>query len=133
MKYRPNPLLNEAIEITNDLGDVTFIGAVAVFMHTNEGRESRDLDFIIAYEITDEKLLKKGYIKYDNNKNGYPTPRGIFIVDIYRNDAINEIPIETITRTAEKFEIPSKRGRTKAVRVVKLEVLITMKYRANRE
>lgn len=59
MKYRPNPLLNEAIEITNDLADVTFIGAVAVFMHTIEGRESRDLDFIIAYKITDEELLKK--------------------------------------------------------------------------
>jgi len=131
MKYRYNPLLNEAIEITKDLGDVTFIGAVAVFMHTNEGRESRDLDFGIAYQITDEQLFEKGYIKYGKRKNGYSTPRPPFIVDIYRNGNINGISIDTITSTAEEFKIDTKR-RHAVVKAAKLEVLITMKYRANR-
>jgi hypothetical protein len=41
---------------------VTFIGATAVFLHTNVTRASQDLDFII--DITDRQLLEKGYIKY---------------------------------------------------------------------
>jgi hypothetical protein len=130
MIYRNNRnkfLFDEAAAITVDLDDVTFIGAIAVFMHTKQGRESRDLDFSIAYDITDEQLREKGYIKHGNGRNGYTSPRNI-IVDIYRNDPINRIPIKTITDTATEF--PSKRRRPKMVKAVNLEVLIIMKFRS---
>jgi hypothetical protein len=45
------------------------------FLHTNRDRGSQDLDFIINYDITDEELRRKGYIKYRDRKNGYSTPR----------------------------------------------------------
>ena len=48
-----HPLLREAILITKELGDVVFIGAVAILLHIGKGRarESRDLDFAIAHPI----------------------------------------------------------------------------------
>jgi hypothetical protein len=88
------------------------------------------LDFSIAYDITDEQLHTKGYIKYGSGKNGYTSPRNI-IVDIYKNEPINGISIQTITSTATEF--PSKRRRPKTVKVAKLEVLIVMKYRSRGE
>lgn len=116
-KYRHNPLLNEAIDVIDDLGDgVTFIGATAVFVHTNVVRASQDLDFII--DITDEQLLEKGYIKYRDRKNGYSTPRNNLIVDIYKDldEDISGIPTKTIVDSAEEFEIKAKRSRTNKVR-----------------
>ncbi|NHI04339.1 hypothetical protein DYY67_1197 [Candidatus Nitrosotalea sp. TS] len=56
-----HPLIREALEITQDLGPVTFVGAVAVFLHTKNTRESQDLDFAIMKPITREKLLDKNY------------------------------------------------------------------------
>lgn len=56
-----HPLIREALDITQDLGPVTFVGAVAVFLHTKNTRESRDLDFAIAKQITREELLDKKY------------------------------------------------------------------------
>jgi predicted nucleotidyltransferase len=104
------------------------------FLHTNRDRGSQDLDFIINYDITDEELRRKGYIKYRDRKNGYSTPRRTIFVDIYKNmnEAISGIPIRTIINTAEKFEINAKRGRINEVKAAKLEVLIVMKYNARR-
>lgn len=56
-----NPLIPEAVAITKDLGDVTFIGAVAVLLHLGRGRESQDLDFAILTPLTREGLEEKGY------------------------------------------------------------------------
>jgi len=52
-----NPYIEEAVLITKDLGDVTFVGAVAVFLHTKKSRESKDLDFVVAEQITREHLI----------------------------------------------------------------------------
>lgn len=133
-KYRHSPLLNEAIEVTNDLGSVTFIGAAAVFLHTNKDRGSQDLDFIIDYDATDEQLQEKRYIKYNDRRNGYTTKRKTIFVDIYKNTNadISGIPTKTIINTAERFEINAKRGRINELKAANLEVLIVMKYNARR-
>jgi len=71
-----NPLIQEAIDITNDLGDVTFIGAVAVLLHTKQGRESRDLDFVIGAPISKEELEQKRYFtRIENGKEVTRSPR----------------------------------------------------------
>ena len=55
------PLIKEAVCISQDLGDVTFVGAVAVMLHTGEQRQSQDLDFVVAKQITVDEFLDKGY------------------------------------------------------------------------
>ena len=42
------PLIREAAYITQDFGTATFVGAIAVMLHTNEQRQSQDLDFVVA-------------------------------------------------------------------------------------
>jgi hypothetical protein len=117
-----NELIREAIKITNDLVHVVFIGAVAVYLHTNAGRESRDLDFVVASNITDEELdNKEYYIFSENGKDRRYSPRQ-YKVDIFRYD-VNDIPIKTIIQTAV-----DKKG----VKVVSLEVLIVSKHRASK-
>jgi hypothetical protein len=129
--YYNNNLLNEVANITYDLGSVIFIGAVAIFLHIDGGlgRESRDLDCSIAYDITDEELLRKQYRRQPDGKNGYFTPRGEKL-DIYRGD-VNGISSSTITQTAEEFEIGSKNNKV-TVAAAGLEVLIVMKKRTGR-
>lgn len=71
------PIIREALNITNDLGPVTFVGAVAVILQTNELRQSQDIDFVIADEISNEELLNKQYrIVQENRKEKKYTPRG---------------------------------------------------------
>ncbi len=71
-----NPYIEEAVLITKDLGDVTFVGAVAVFLHTKKSRESKDLDFVVADQITREQFL---HLKYkfinENGKERIYTPK----------------------------------------------------------
>jgi hypothetical protein len=132
MKYRSNPLLNEAIEITDDLVNVVFFGAFGVYLHTNERRESQDLDCLIATSITNEDLFQKGYLKYGDRKNGYTTPRH-FIIDIFSDRDVNNIQIKTLMDTAKTFIINrgGKRGSVN-IKAVNLELLIIMKHRADR-
>ena len=101
---------------------VVFVGAVAVYLHTNMGRESRDLDFVVASNITDEELdKKKYYIFSENGKDRRYSPRN-YKVDIFTND-VNDIPVNTIFETAV-----DKKG----IKVASLEVLIVCKHRASK-
>jgi hypothetical protein len=122
-------LLDEACSISNDLGRVIFIGAVAIYLHTDGGleRRTRDFDCSIAYEVSDKWLESKRYIKNPNTRNEYRTPRDKKL-DIYKGD-ISRIPFGTIIERPEIFDIESRKVRVAAV---KLEVLILMKMRANR-
>jgi predicted nucleotidyltransferase len=125
-----HPLLREAILITKELGDVVFVGATAVLLHIGKtrARESRDLDFAIAYDISDESLFDKKYIKYPRSgKTEYYSPRG-FKLDIYTTD-LNHVPVSAIVDTANKFTL----DRYKTVKAASLEMLIILKYDANRE
>jgi hypothetical protein len=56
-----HPLIQEAIRITEDIGDVVFIVAVAIFLQTKATRESQDLDFAVAKELPAEILDEKRY------------------------------------------------------------------------
>lgn len=56
-----HPLIQEAIRITEDLGDVIFVGAVGIFLQTKATRESQDLDFAVAKELPAELLDEKRY------------------------------------------------------------------------
>lgn len=62
-----NPYIEEAVLITQDLGEVTFVGAVAVFLHTQKSRESQDLDFVVAEQITREEFLNLNYRFVEEN------------------------------------------------------------------
>ena len=55
-----HPLIQEAVKITQDLGDVVFIGAVGIFLQTKATRE-QDLDFAVAKELPAELLDEKRY------------------------------------------------------------------------
>ena len=75
-------LIREAVCISRDFGTTTFVGAVAVTLHTGEQRQSMDLDFAVAEQITSDKLLDKGYTvdQYSSKKF---TPRG-YKIDVYK-------------------------------------------------
>lgn len=123
-----HPLVREAIQITEELGPVTFVGAVAVFLHSKNTRESLDLDFAIANHMPKEDLLDKGYkIVTENGKEKTYTPRG-YKIDIYAVRPLNKIPIQTIIDTSRNFEV----AKGKTVNAMGLEALIVAKFRANR-
>lgn len=123
-----HPLVREALKITEDLGPVTFVGAVAVLLHAKNTRESRDLDFAMAKRITKEDLLEKGYKTVtEGGKEKVYTPRG-FKIDIYLDRPLNGIPIQTIIDTSHDFIV----SKGKIVNGMGLEALILAKFRANR-
>lgn len=124
------PIIREALNITNDLGPVTFVGAVAVILQTKELRQSQDIDFVIADEISNEELLNKQYkIVQENGKEKKYTPRG-YKIDMYSSRDLNDIPLQTIIDNAQAISI-DKKGST--VSAMSLETLIVSKFRANRE
>lgn len=121
------PLVSEALTVNEELGGVIFIGAIARYLHTNNLRESRDLDFAVAKPLSDEFLNSKGYNKFiENRKEIWRTPRGVKI-DIYTKD-VSKIPIEIIIRTAKDAKVGNK-----TVKVIGLEALIVAKHRAQRD
>jgi len=124
-----HPLVREALKITKELGPVTFVGAVAVFLHTKNTRESQDLDFAIAKPITRDELLDKGYRFFTRNgvEETY-TPRE-FKIDIYSERPLNDISIKTIIETSKDFDVDRKGS---IVNAMGLEALILAKFRANR-
>ncbi|HEX5457832.1 MAG TPA: hypothetical protein VFX64_05535 [Candidatus Nitrosotalea sp.] len=78
-----NPLVREAIEIEKDIGNVVLIGAASVMLHTKTGRSSKDLDFALTTELSDESLLNKGYVKFMDKRDSWQIPRH-FKVDFFR-------------------------------------------------
>lgn len=124
-----HPLIREALKITEELGPVTFVGAVAVFLHTKNTRESQDLDFVIAKPISREELLDKKYrFVVENGKEKTYTPRN-YKVDIYTDRPLNKIPIKTIIETSKDFVVDKKGNKVNAMG---LEALVLAKFRANR-
>jgi len=92
-------LVREALQITRELDNVVFVGAVAVYLYTKRNRTTRDLDFAVASKITKDELTRKGYhIFQEKGKDIRRSPRG-YKVDIFYRD-VSEIPVETIFQTA---------------------------------
>src|SRR5487761_262145 len=120
-------LLSEAASITNDIQEVVFVGSIAVFAHIGPHRQTSDIDFAIASTVSDERLLELGYKRFkESRKEVWYTPKGIKI-DFYRKD-VSAIPVSTVFRTA----IPFKVGKSEAIRVMCLELLLVSKLRASR-
>lgn len=125
-----NPYIEEAVLITKDLGDVTFVGAVAVFLHTKKSRESKDLDFVVADQITREQFL---HLKYkfinENGKERIYTPRN-YKIDVYHSRDLNNISLDKIIETRATIPVDKKKT---TVNAICLEGLIITKYRAGRD
>ena len=125
-----NPYIEEAVLITKDLGDATFVGAVAVFLHTGKSRESKDLDLVVAEQITREKFLDLNYrFIVENGKERTYTPRN-YKIDVYDSRDLSEIPLSRIIETRTTIKVDKKNT---VVNAICLEGLIVAKYRANRE
>lgn len=121
------PLVKEALKINSELPGVIFIGAIARYFHTNNLRESQDLDFAVVKPLSEKFLLGKKYNKFtENKKEIWRTPRGIKI-DIYPKD-VSGIPLDLIINTAKEFKIGKD-----VVMVIALEALIVAKNRAQRD
>lgn len=121
-----NPLMREAVEIAKDIGDVVLIGAAAVMLHAKMGRSSDDLDFVLTTELSDETLLDKGYIKLQNKRDSWQTPR-YFKVDFFRKD-VGGIPVKSILDMSTMIPVDTKN----TLRVISIECLIVAKSRADR-
>lgn len=125
-----NPYIEEAVLITQDLGDATFVGAVAVFLHTKKSRESQDLDFVVAEQITREEFLNLEYrFVEENGKERIYTPRN-YKIDVYDSRELNDISLQRIIETRATIPV-DKKGTT--VNTICLEGLIVTKHRANRD
>lgn len=124
-----NPYIEEAVLITKDLGDATFVGAVAVFLHTGKSRESKDLDLVVAEQIPRERFLDLNYrFINENGKERIYTPRN-YKIDVYDSRDLNEVPLERIIETRATIPV----GKNKTVNAICLEGLIVVKYRAKRD
>lgn len=120
-----HPRVQEALKITQDLGDVVFIGAVGIFLQTKATRESQDLDFAVAKELPAEFLDEKKYfMRKLKGKEARYTPRG-YKVDIYARD-VSGIPVERVITTARDIEV--RKGAT--LKAASVEVLLVSKFRA---
>ena len=122
-----NNLVNEAIQITKELGNVIFIGALATYMHTKNTRDSRDIDFVVENQIPDDELISKNYHKSMTRKQPWFTPRG-FKIDIYTR-GIPGVSLDKIIDNSKKFTIKNKGE----IRVLGLESLIIAKHKAARD
>ena len=123
-----NPFIKEAVYISQDFGTATFVGAIAVMLHTKEQRQSQDLDFVVAEQITTDELLDKGY-KIEQQGDKKFTPRG-YKIDIFSDRDLNGITLKYIIETAAVISV-DKKGTT--VNAISLEGLIVAKFRAGRD
>ena len=123
------PLVNEALAISRELGDVIFIGAIARYLYTKDLRESHDLDFAMEKPVSDEELLILNYKnEFRNGKEIWYTPRGIKI-DRYTKD-VSKIPLHQIIKNSKYIPVGNKGEK---LRAIGLESLIVAKHRAGRE
>lgn len=120
-----NPLVREAIEIAHDLGNVVVIGAVAVMVHTDKGRQSADVDIAMITQLSREEMISKEYFPIPDKRDSWYSPRKIK-VDIFRKD-VSGIPVETVINTAKPIEVDNHGT---ILKVASIEVLIVAKYRA---
>lgn len=122
------PIVREAVLISRDFEYATFVGAVAVMLHTGEQRQSMDLDFVVAAQVTVDEFLAKGYTIDPRNDDKF-TPRG-YKIDVYHGRDLNGIPLQDIIETAEAIRV-GKKGTT--VDAISLEGLVVAKFRAGRD
>ncbi len=121
----PN-LEQEAIKITDELGRVVFVGALAVNHYCNY-RTTKDIDLAIAAPLDEQKLVRLGYTIWSESKGGsWLSPRGIK-VDFYTRD-VGRIPVTWILDHAVQVRL----GKNKEIRVICLEGLMLAKHRAGR-
>ena len=122
-----NLLLNlkrEAVSITDELGDVVFVGAFAV-NHYFSYRTTRDIDLVIASPLDERKLIRLGYSKFESRGVTWFTPRGVK-VDFFTRD-VGGIPVAWIMEKSVQVSF-----RNKTYRVICLEGLVLAKHRAGR-
>ena len=117
-------LEQEAASISEELGNVVFIGALAV-SHYARFRGTRDIDIVVAAPLDEERLGRVGYRKREGTRNSWYTPRGVQ-ADFYTKD-VGRIPVGWIERTS----VPAKVGKRK-IRTISLEGLVVAKHRAGR-
>jgi hypothetical protein len=126
-----NQLQREAVEIAKELGDIVFVGAVAVNSHLNwRHRTTRDFDIAMATTLTKEQLKeeleKKGYRTFqERGKEVIYSPRNAK-VDIYTKD-VSGILIDKIYSTAKEVLLGNYK-----IRVASPEVMLVAKLRAMR-
>ena len=112
------------------MGDATFVGAVAVFLHTKKSRESQDLDFVVAEQITREEFLNLNYrFIEENGKEKTYTPRN-YKIDVYHSQKLNKISLDKIIETRAIIHVDNKGT---IVNAICLEGLIVTKFRAKRD
>lgn len=120
-------LLKEAQKISEELGDVVFIGAIAVQAHTGRGRQTHDIDLALASQTSDEELENRGYFAHDESgKKVRRSPRSVR-VDIYTED-VSGIKVSLICKTAEKKSL----GKGGTIGIMCLEALLLAKLRVSR-
>ena len=121
-----NPI-EEADKIAEELGDVVFVGAVAVMLHLGtRHRRTQDIDLAMVTKLSNEEMETRGYRKYyEKGKDVIYTPRGIK-VGIYTKD-VSGIRIETVYNTSVSFG-----GKNRTIKVACVEVLLVAKHRAAR-
>ncbi len=121
----PN-LEQEAVKITDELGRVVFIGALAVNHYSNY-RTTKDIDLAIASPLDKQKLVRLGYTRWSESKGtSWLSPRGMK-VDFYTRD-VGGIPVTWILDHAVQVKL----GKNKEIGVICLEGLILAKHRAGR-
>ena len=121
----PN-LEQEAIEITDELGRVVFVGALAV-NHYSDYRTTKDIDLAMAGPLDEQKLVHLGYARWsDSKETSWLSPRGIK-VDFYTRD-VGRIPVTWILDHAVQVKL----GKKKEIKVICLEGLMLAKHRAGR-
>ncbi len=117
-------LEREAVKITEELGEVVFIGALAV-NHYSRFRGTKDIDLVMAAPLDEKRLSELKYIKKRGSRASWYTPRGIQ-ADFYTRD-VGGILGEWILKNAVTVEKGAK-----SFKVICLEGLILAKYRAGR-
>src|SRR2546426_8391558 len=117
-------LEQEAIKITDELGRVVLVGALAV-NHYSKYRTTIELDLVIAAPPNEQQLTRLGYTKWQGSKGSWLTPRGIK-VDFYTRD-VGGIPVPWILKNAVQLRLGKKE-----IKVICLEGLILAKHRAGR-
>ena len=121
----PPNLEQEAVRITDELGRVVFVGALAV-NHYSRYRTTRDIDLAIAAPLNERKLIDLGYAKWKGSKGtSWLTPRGIK-ADFYTRD-VGRIPVSWIFDKAVQVMLGKKK-----IEVICLEGLVLAKHRAGR-
>lgn len=122
----PANLEQEAVKITDELGEVVFVGALAVNHYYNY-RTTKDIDLAIASPLDEQKLVRLGYTRWSGSRGtSWLSPRGVK-VDFYTRD-VGRIQVSWILDNAVQVKL----GKNKEIRVICLEGLILAKHRAGR-